>query len=265
MIWNGATQQYGLATTGGIISHTGIGGLTLGGGLGHLMRRHGLTVDNLLAVDLVTATGEAMRVDADTEPELFWGLRGGGRQLRDRHRPGVPAAPGGPDRARRAGVLAAGGRPGGPGAPARLRPRGPRRARDQRGHDARPPCRSSRPNRSAGRSLAWCSSGRATRRPGGRCWRRCWPSPVPWPSSSAPCPTWPSDPDAERHTAWARAGSEALRPHSAGVYVNFISDEGDAGVETAYGQRLKRLTALKDRWDPTNLFRMNANIAPSPP
>jgi Berberine and berberine like len=49
------------------------------------------------------------------------------------------------------------------------------------------------------------------------------------------------------------------------VYVNFISDGGDAGVETAYGQRLKRLTALKDRWDPTNLFRMNANIAPSPP
>ena len=71
-------SAYGLATTGGIISHTGIGGLTLGGGLGHLMRKHGLTVDNLLAVDLVTADGERVRVDADTEPELFWGLRGGG-------------------------------------------------------------------------------------------------------------------------------------------------------------------------------------------
>jgi FAD binding domain-containing protein/berberine-like enzyme len=73
-----ATQPFGLATTGGIISHTGIGGLTLGGGLGHLMRRHGLTVDNLLSVDLVTAGGETLRVDAETEPELYWGLRGGG-------------------------------------------------------------------------------------------------------------------------------------------------------------------------------------------
>jgi FAD/FMN-containing dehydrogenase len=73
-----ATQQFGLATTGGIISHTGIGGLTLGGGLGHLMRKHGLTVDNLLSVDLVTADGEQMHVDAETEPDLFWGLRGGG-------------------------------------------------------------------------------------------------------------------------------------------------------------------------------------------
>src|SRR5205823_1367955 len=73
-----ATQPHGLATTGGVISHTGIGGLTLGGGLGHLMRKHGLTVDNLLGVDLVTAEGESIHVDAESEPELFWGLRGGG-------------------------------------------------------------------------------------------------------------------------------------------------------------------------------------------
>src|SRR5918993_5547330 len=73
-----ATQQYALATTGGIISHTGIAGLTLGGGLGHLMRKHGLTVDNLLSVDLVTADAERIQVDAETTPDLFWGLRGGG-------------------------------------------------------------------------------------------------------------------------------------------------------------------------------------------
>jgi len=63
-----ATQPFGLATTGGIISHTGVAGLTLGGGLGHLMRKHGLTVDNLRAVELVTADGDRMRVDDDTEP-----------------------------------------------------------------------------------------------------------------------------------------------------------------------------------------------------
>ena len=73
-----ATQAHGLATTGGTVSSVGIGGLTLAGGFGHLMRRHGLTVDNLLAVDLVTVDGERRRVDATSEPELFWGLRGGG-------------------------------------------------------------------------------------------------------------------------------------------------------------------------------------------
>ena len=73
----------------------------------------------------------------------------------------------------------------------------------------------------------------------------------------------PSDPEPGRHVAWVRAGWERLRPHSAGVYVNFLSDEGEAGVETAYGHRLKRLTALKDRYDPANLFRLNANIPPS--
>jgi FAD/FMN-containing dehydrogenase len=72
------TQAHGLATTGGIIGHTGVAGLTLGGGIGYLMRKHGLAVDNLLAAEVVTAEGRIVRAAADEHPDLFWALRGGG-------------------------------------------------------------------------------------------------------------------------------------------------------------------------------------------
>jgi len=81
MTWgelNDASAEHGLAVTGGAVSTTGIGGYTLGGGLGWLMGKHGLAADNLIAVELVSADGEILDVSADSHPDLFWALRGGG-------------------------------------------------------------------------------------------------------------------------------------------------------------------------------------------
>jgi FAD/FMN-containing dehydrogenase len=76
--FNRETQLHGLATTGGVIGTTGIAGLTLGGGIGYLMGRYGLTVDNLLSAEVVTADGRVLRAAKDENDDLFWGLRGGG-------------------------------------------------------------------------------------------------------------------------------------------------------------------------------------------
>jgi FAD/FMN-containing dehydrogenase len=349
LLWSefdAATQQFGLATTGGIIGHTGIGGLTLGGGLGHLMRKHGLTVDNLRAVDLVTADARRLRVDAGHEPELFWGLRGGGGNF------GVATTM--EYRLHGVGPLVLGGPVFWPidDAPKVLRflrdamPEAPDELGVSIAMMLAPPLPVLPPDRFGtpvlGLILAWAGDLdegqqataplRAVGTPIADAVR-----PVPyqflqtmldggaphgrhyyWKSHRLPTLTdeaieelcarvasitspfsqingwamggavsrvdpaatavgarevgfdlslaaaWsPTDPDGERHKAWVREGWDALRPQSIGVYANFISDEGQAGVRAAYGDRLTRLTALKDRFDPTNVFRLNANIPPS--
>jgi FAD/FMN-containing dehydrogenase len=341
-----ATQRFGLAVPSGIVSHTGIGGLTLGGGLGHTMRRFGLTVDNLRSVDLVTADGERLRADAEREPELFWGLRGGGGNFgiatafEYRLHPVGPMVLGGPifwplaDGPRVLRFL----RDFAPQAPdelgmaffARLAPPGPLVPPEHHGTpvlgvmpvwtgDPAEGLRAVAPLRRIGRPLAdnlrplpylFLQSMMDAGTQHGMHWY--WrsqrvpeladdvidavcgltdtiTSPLSYTAGFAaggaagrvdPEATavgergdgfeisivagWPpSDPGGDGHMAWVRRGWTELRPHSTGAYSHFLSDEGAAGLQAAYGGRLGRLTALKDRYDPTNFFRMNANIPPS--
>jgi FAD/FMN-containing dehydrogenase len=341
-----ATQGFGLATTGGVISHTGIGGLTLGGGLGHIMRKYGLTVDNLRGVELVTADGDHVRADARIEPELFWGLRGGGgnfgiatafeydlhqlgpmvlggsvfwdiddgpavmRRVREYVReapdelgiafammlaPPIPTLP--PDRVLKPAVVLvlvwAGDPAEGEAALAPLRQVGRPLAdsvavvpyvfiqsmldggaphgrhyywKSHRLPDLSDPVIDVFLERLAAMTspfaqiTGWAMGGAVSRVD---------------PDATAVgerddgfdvsfATGWlPDDPEPERHKQWSRVAWDALQPYSAGIYANFISDEGEAGVEAAYGDRRARLSALKASWDRDNVFRMNANIRPS--
>ena len=112
--FDAATQEHGLASTGGIVSHTGVGGLTLGGGMGWLVREHGLAIDNLVAAEVVTADGRMLRTSAERAPGPVLGAARRWRQLRRGHLVHLPAAPGRPGRARRAAVLGARARRAGP-------------------------------------------------------------------------------------------------------------------------------------------------------
>jgi hypothetical protein len=310
------------------------------------MRKHGLSVDNLLSVDLVTAEGELMHADAETEPELFWGLRGGGgnfgvaTSFKYRLHPVGPLVFGGPifwpiDQGPRVLDFL---RDFAPQAPDELgitlamlpAPPVPFLPPEQFGKpivglvlvwagDMADGEKAVAPLRGIGTPIAnvvrpvpylFIQSMLDGGAPHGRHYyqkshripglsdevidvflSRIGSITTPfsqingWAMGGAvsrvgPDATavgdrevgfdigivagWPpTDPNGERHTAWVRETWEALRPHSSGVYVNFLSDEGAAGVRAAYGKRLERLTALKDRYDPTNVFRLNANIPPS--
>jgi FAD/FMN-containing dehydrogenase len=339
------TQAFGLATTGGIVTHTGIAGLTLGGGIGWLMRKHGLTCDNLLAVDLVTADGQLVRASEREHPELFWGVRGGGGNfgvvtafryrlhevgptvlagpvlfpaadagdllrfyrdfverapdelttvvnLRDapplpfipEHLHGVPVISvvvcwAGPiERGER--VLAPLRRHGHPlldliapkpylahqGTFDATVPHGLHyywrseylRALDDQAVDTLVEhAWTSRSPRSY--TIVFQLGGAVRRVPDET---TAFSGRAAGFAVNVNAVALPDD-DAEQ-VAWARGFGEALRPLSAGVYMNFLDDEGQDRVRAAYGPaRYRRLAALKKRWDPDNFFRRNQNIHPS--
>jgi FAD/FMN-containing dehydrogenase len=321
-------QRFGLATTAGNVSHTGVGGLTLGGGMGWLARRCGLACDNVVAYTLVTADGEVLRATADEHPELFWGLRGGGgnfgivtefefclqpvdgRTLVAEFsfaESGATEAMSGwrelalnaPREATFTATLT-GDRlelgyvwVGDPARGARLLPalralgrtvaenvtmpsylelqrrddsaEGHAQRRYWKGHylPALPEAAidamltSRRPElgislQTYGGAIAEVDDGasafshRATQ------------------FEYVVATRWTDPDEDEAHTEATRRCAAGLDPFAGGAYVNVLNDEGRAGLQRAYStEKLTRLTALKDAYDPDNVFHLNHNIIPS--
>ena len=339
--YTAAAGAHGLATGFGDTASVGIGGLTLGGGVGFLVRKHGLTIDDLLAADLVTADGELLHVDAESHPDLFWAIRGGGGNFgvatRFRYRlheldtilggmlilPATPEviaafvaeAEAAPDELSAianimvappmpflpaeahgkpivmALVCYAGRRRGGRAGLAPFRALGPPLADMIRPMpypeiyrlfgDEAPPRPRTRPR---ARSSSTRSTPRRRQRSSSTSGRR----PHRWRGAAAGAGrrdgAGPGRCDgvrpsrAARHDdargglrtgrRWSRARGMGHQLHGracrgdTGVYVNFLGDEGEARVREAYpGSTWDRLAAVKRRYDPTNLFRLNQNIA----
>lgn len=346
---NDALQPHGLAATGGFVSVTGISGLTLGGGLGWLVRKHGLALDNLISAEVVLADGRLVTASARENEDLFWAIRGGGgnfgvvtafefrvhqvgtvlagivlhpasaapaaiRRWRDLEAAAPNESAQGallfhfaddapvPEPLRGAAVVGLGGvyagaiedgekllRP--------LREYGPPLA------DMFQPMPYNAAQRMAdflwprGLQGYWKSSYLTTlsdaaidvfvdffaRVPskrtvivlehnGDSAWDRVPDSATAfghrtWPYNFVVTSAWSDPGEAQRNIAWTRQLFDALRPFSAaGAYVNYLGgDEGADGLRAAYGAKLARLAALKRKFDPTNLFRMNQNIAPAEP
>jgi FAD/FMN-containing dehydrogenase len=340
-----ATGEHGLATPSGIISTTGVGGLTLGGGLGHLTRKCGLSIDNVIEADVVLASGERVRAAADENPDLFWAIRGGGGNfgvvtsfLFRLHEVGTIV--GGPTFwpvEQGAEVLSA------------YREFLPSAPRELNGFFAfasvppAPPFPDELHLRKVS-GIVWCYAGdpadadeaiapllAATPEPilhapqemplpalqgafdpvypaGDQWyWRADFVKEIPDAAVTAHAefgaamPTWqstmhlypidgaahdvgPSDtPWAYRDANWGTVYAgvdkdpsnadavrqwtvdyfEALHPYSAGgAYVNMMMDEGQERVKASYGDNYDRLTQIKAKYDPTNLFRVNQNIEP---
>jgi FAD/FMN-containing dehydrogenase len=332
------TQAFGLATTGGVVRPTGIAGLTLGGGHGFLMRKHGLACDNLLSVDLVTAEGHLLTASADEHADLFWGLRGGGgnfgiatsfeyqlhhlgpilggmliyplaraKEIFRIYRDVTSAAPDEvnlifalatlPDGTQAAGVLGcyAGSVADGERVLGPLRASGPLLA-DQFGPIPYTALQSIPENFNPPGMRNYWKSDYLTQLSDDAIDLLVeeYPS-VPAPYTHviieqmggavsrireddtavshrdarynvAIIGMWAELAEDERTIGWVRRLWESLRPFtSGGVYVNYqMADEGEDRLRGAYGpEKYERLVALKDKYDPTNLFRLNQNIRPT--
>jgi FAD/FMN-containing dehydrogenase len=333
--FDAATQALGLATTLGLNSDTGIAGLTLGGGLGRLARKHGLACDNLLAAEVVLADGRRLTASAEKHADLFWGLRGGGGNFgivtgfRYALHPLGPTVLGGVvlwDFARAGEVLRfyrdfARGAPDEVSADVVFLTADGQKMLAVSATYAGPVEdgeRALRPLRQYGPpavdqiapvgygELQASADGFFT--PGRRYyWKAQFlagisdaaietlvaayaavPSPscllvlqhlggavarVPADETAYanrdaafdcfPVAAWDDAAEDERHIAWVRRWWEAMRPHgTGGVYVNNLGEEGQERVRAAYGVNYDRLAALKARYDPANLFRLNQNIRP---
>ena len=322
-----ATQRHGLATTAGNVSHTGVGGLTLGGGMGWLARRYGLTCDNVIAFEVVTADGDVCRATETENGELFWGLRGGGGNFGivtefvfRLHPVGTRALSVELDFPVEVGAeVLAGWRD--------LAPSAPRQATftanvgggvttvgyvwvgdPGAGRQVATALRSlGRPSAERIEDLSYLQLQTRDDSVEGHALRRYWKghyfrdlpdaaldavvahdpaisvSLQSYGGAIAEVPDdatafshrdaafeyvasarWTDPAEDEDRIAQARRCAALLTPFASGVYVNALSDEGQAGVRRAYPTgKLARLTALKDAYDLDNLFHLNQNIRPS--
>jgi FAD binding domain/Berberine and berberine like len=340
-----ATHAFGLAVPTGFVSTTGVGGLTLGGGLGHLTRKHGLTIDNLLAADLVLADGSFVTASAAENADLYWAIRGGGGNfgvvtsfLFQAHP--IHTVYAGPmlwplERAAEimrwyrefittaseeiSGFFAFLIVPPGPPFPDHLHLKNMcgivwcyAGALDKAEETFKPIRDSLRPELDLvgpmphpmlqtmfdglfrpGLQWYWKADffnelsdeaiaqhvEHGSKIPTLLSTMHLYPingkahqvarSATPWSYREA---VWaevivgvdPEPANRERIISWAKDYWQALHPYSAGgAYLNFIMDEGEDRVRTSYRENYDRLVAIKNKYDPTNLFRVNQNIQPN--